>query len=159
MRMKEVFPKSALTLGFLLGLVLLSREVRAQGGPFQYYAITPCRVADTRVGSGFPAGYGQPSMAGGGARNFTITGKCGIPAGAAAVSFNFVVWNTTSYGDFKIYPAGDTVAPVSTLNWGPGILMLANAAVLPLGTSGQITVVNEGSGTVDLIFDVNGYFQ
>ena len=48
---------------------------------------------------------------------------------------------------------------MSTLNWGPGMLALANAAVISLGTTGAITVVNEGPGTVDLFFDVNGYFQ
>ncbi len=128
-------------------------------GPLPFIPITPCRVTDTRAGSGFPSGYGPPSMGGGVSRNFTIAGKCGIPSAAAAVSFNFAVWNTTSYGDFKIYPQGAAVSAVSTLNWGPSILMLANAAVVPLGSGGGITVVNEGSGTVDLFFDVNGYYS
>ncbi len=127
--------------------------------PLPFVAITPCRVADTRGGSGFPSGYGPPSIGGGVSRDFTIAGKCGIPADAQAVSFNFTVWNTTSYGDFKIYPKGAAVSPVSTLNWGPGTLMLANAAVVPLGAGGGITVVNEGPGTVDLFFDVNGYYS
>ena len=160
MRMKEVFPKSAVTLGFLLGLVLLSREVRAQGGPFQYYAITPCRVADTRAGSGFPAGYGPPSIAGGGTqRSFTITGKCGIPAGVQAVSFNFAVFLPSTIGDLRVFPAGGATPLVSTLNWGAGIFALANAAVMPLGAGGAITVQVDGTGTVDIFFDVNGYFQ
>ena len=113
-----------------------------------FFAVTPCRVADTR-GYGFTGAYGPPSMDGGASRNFTITGQCGIPAGAAAVSFNFTVWNTLSFGDLKVYPTGGTVAAVSTLNWNPGMLALANAAVVPLGTggsAGQITTVNE-SGT------------
>jgi hypothetical protein len=68
------------------------------------------------------------------------------------------VWGTSSYGDFNIYPTGSAPAAVSTLNWGPGTLALANAAVIPLGTSGAITVLNESPGTVDLFFDVNGYY-
>ena len=160
MRMKEVLPKSALTLGFLLGLVLTSREVCAQGGPFQYYAVTPCRVADTRAGSGFPAGYGPPSIAGGGTqRSFTITGKCGIPAGAQAVSFNFAVFLPSTIGDLRVFPAGGATPLVSTLNWGAGIFALANAAIMPLGAGGAITVRVDGTGTVDIFFDVNGYFQ
>ncbi len=127
--------------------------------PLPFVAITPCRVADTRGGSGFPSGYGPPSIGGGVSRDFTVAGQCAIPADAQAVSFNFTVWNTTSYGDFKIYPKGAAVSPVSTLNWGPGTLMLANAAVVPLGAGGGITVVNEGAGTVDLFFDVNGYYS
>jgi hypothetical protein len=159
MRMKEVLPKSALTLGLLLGLVLASREVRAQGGPFQYYALTPCRVADTRAGSGFPVGYGPPSIAGGATRTFTITGKCGIPPTAKAVSFNFAVWGPTTQGDLRVFPAGLATPTVSTLNWEANILALANAAYVPLGTGGAITVQVDGPGTVNLFFDVNGYFQ
>ena len=125
--------------------------------PLPFIPVTPCRVADTR-GNGFTGAYGPPSIGGGAARTFVIPGKCGIPSGAVAVSFNFAVWNTLSYGDFNIFPAGAAVSAVSTLNWGPGVLALANAAVIPLGTAGGITVLNESSSTVDLFFDVNGYY-
>jgi hypothetical protein len=125
--------------------------------PLPFVPITPCRVADTR-GNGFTGTYGPPSMAGGASRNFTISTQCGIPAGAVAVSFNFTVWNTLSYGDLKVYPTAGTVAAVSTLNWNPGVLALANAAVVPLGTSGQITTVNESGSPIDLFIDVNGYY-
>jgi hypothetical protein len=126
--------------------------------PLPFIPVTPCRVADTRAGSGFPAGYGPPSMTSSAGRSFVLPGRCGIPASAVAVSFNFTVWGTSSYGDFNIYPTGAAPAAVSTLNWGPGTLALANAAVIPLGTSGAITVLNESPGTVDLFFDVNGYY-
>jgi hypothetical protein len=159
MRMKEVLPKSALTLGLLLGLVLASREVRAQGGPFQYYALTPCRVADTRAGSGFPVNYGPPSIPGATPRSFIIIGKCAIPPTAKAVAFNFAVWAPTTRGDLRVFPAGLATPTVSTLNWEANILALANAAYVPLGTGGAITVQVDGPGTVDLFFDVNGYFQ
>src|SRR5450759_4451654 len=122
-----------------------------------FFAVTPCRVADTR-GNGFTGAYGPPNMIGGASRDFTITGQCGIPVGAAAVSFNFTVWNTLSFGDLKVFPTGGTVAAVSTLNWNPGMLALANAAVVPLGTSAQITTVNEGGSPIDLFIDVNGYY-
>jgi hypothetical protein len=98
-------------------------------------------------------------MGGGVSRDFVVAGQCGIPADAKAVSFNFTVWDTTSYGDFRIQAKGGAAATVSTLSWVPGVLALANAAIIPLGATGAITVVNEGPGTVDLFFDVNGYFQ
>lgn len=161
MRPTAIFVKQVRIFGLLVGIAAMSREARAQSGPFQYYRVTPCRVADTR-GNGFTGAYGPPTMAGGASRVFTVAGQCGIPVSAAAVTFNFAVWNTTSYGNLKVYPTGGTVSVVSTLNWNPGVLALANAAVVPLGTggsSGQITVVNEASGTVDLFFDVTGYFQ
>lgn len=143
----------------VLGAAMVAREAWAQNGPYQYYPLTPCRVADTRAGSGFGSGYGPPSVGGGVSRSFTVAGQCGVPSGATAVVLNVAVWNTGTYGDFKIYPQGGTASVVSTLNWGPGVLALANAALVPLGATGGITVVNEGPGTVDLFFDVAGYFQ
>src|SRR5258706_2737693 len=61
--------------------------------PLPFIAITPCRVADTRGGGGVTGPYGPPSLVHDTTRNFTITGKCGIPTSAAAVSFNFAALN------------------------------------------------------------------
>jgi hypothetical protein len=125
-----------------------------------FISVTPCRVADTRAGSGFPAGYGPPSMPGVHAqRSFTIWGQCGIPTNASAVSLNFTVWAPVTRGDIRVFPAGDPVPTAATLNWEAGILALANAAVVPLGTGGAITVQVDGPGTIDLIVDVNGYYS
>jgi hypothetical protein len=159
MRTKDVLPKSALILGLLIGLAAAGREARAQNGPFQYFAITPCRVADTRATGGFTGQYGPPSIASGAQRSFTITGQCGIPVTAKAVSFNFAVWIPTTRGDLRVFPAGLATPTVSTLNWEANILALANAAYVPLGTAGAITVQVDGPGAIDLFFDVNGYFQ
>jgi hypothetical protein len=127
--------------------------------PLPFIPLSPCRLADIRVGSGFPAGYGPPAIVSGGVRNFTITGVCGIPAGASAVSFNFAVWAPTTRGDLRVYPAGVVPVPVvSTLNWEAGILALANAAVVPLGTAGAITVKNDGTTPLQIFIDVNGYY-
>ncbi len=129
-------------------------------GPLPFVAVTPCRVIDTRAGSGFPAGYGQPSLPGGGAqRTFVINGQCGIPADAQAVSFNFAVWVPTTRGDLRVFPTGATTPLVSTLNWEAGILSLANAAVVPLGAGGAVTVQVDGPGTVDIFVDINGYYS
>ncbi len=159
MRKNERIPRLYVLSGLLLGLLLVAGEALAQSGPLQYYAVTPCRVADTRAASGFPTGYGPPSIAGGEQRTFVISGKCGIPSTAVAVSFNFTVWAPVTRGDLRVFPAGGTTPLVSTLNWEANILALANAAYVPLGTGGAITVQVDGTGTIDLIFDVNGYFQ
>ncbi len=144
----------------LLGVALVvGSEALAQSGPLQYYAVTPCRVADSRAGSGFPTGYGPPSLPAGSQRTFVIWGRCGIPSTAVAVSFNFTVWGPVTRGDLRVFPAGGTTPLVSTLNWEANILALANAAYVPLGTSGAITVQVDGTGTIDLFFDVTGYFQ
>jgi hypothetical protein len=92
-------------------------------------------------------------------RDFTITGACGIPSGAAAASLNFTVWAPVTRGDFRVFPAGSPTPTVATLNWEAGILALGNAAIVPLGAGGAITVQVDGPGTVDLILDVNGYYS
>jgi hypothetical protein len=75
------------------------------------------------------------------------------------VSFNFAVFLPTTRGDLRVFPTGGVTPLVSTLNWEAGIFALANAAVMPLGAGGAITVQVDGPGTVDIFFDVNGYFQ
>jgi RHS repeat-associated protein len=125
--------------------------------PFRY--LTPCRLIDTRAGSGFPAGYGPPSILGSGTqRTFVMTGQCGIPANASAVSLNVAVWGPTTRGGLRMFPAGGATPLVSTLNWEANILALANAAIVPLGAGGAMTVQVDGTGTVDIFVDVNGYF-
>jgi hypothetical protein len=137
------------------------RAVRSEGAealsmsPLPFIGIPPCRIADTRQ-LGFPAGYGLPALTAGVPRNFTLTGRCGIPSLAAAVSLNVTVTNTQGSGFILIFPQGDPQPDVSTLNYVAG-QTIANAAVVPLGTAGGITVIAGVSGT-DLILDTNGYY-
>jgi len=120
-----------------------------------FTGITPCRIADTR-GNGFTGAYGPPALAAGSPRNFPLTGQCGIPGGAEAVSLNVTVTNTLGPGFILIYPQGGAAPGVSTLNYVAS-QTVANAAVVPLGTGGGVTVVAGVSGT-DLILDTNGYY-
>jgi hypothetical protein len=59
-----------------------------------FVALSPCRLADTRVENGFPAPFGPPSMSPNVVRDFPVSGHCGVPADAVAVSFNFTVVRT-----------------------------------------------------------------
>jgi hypothetical protein len=121
-----------------------------------FFTITPCRVADTRDPNG---PYGGPALAANSDRTFVIAAKCGIPLGADAVSFNFIVTQPTALGDMRIVPAGAGLPIVSAINWRPGQTR-ANNGIVSLGPSGDITAhVDQASGTVHLIIDVNGYFQ
>ena len=125
--------------------------------PLPFIAITPCRVADTR-GNGFTGQYGPPSLVANATRSFTITGQCGIAASAAAVSFNFAALNVGAGGDLRVFPAGGDVPLVSTLNYNANTPNIANAAVVPVGTGGAITVQADATA-IDLIIDVNGYYD
>ena len=125
--------------------------------PLPFIAITPCRVADTR-GNGFTGAYGPPALVANATRSFTITAHCGIPVTAAAVSFNFTALNVGGAGDLRVFPAGGGVPLVSTMNYNANTPNIANAAVVPLGTGGAITVQADVVA-IDLIIDVNGYYD
>jgi Chaperone of endosialidase len=124
--------------------------------PLPFIGVTPCRVADTR-GNGFTGGYGPPALVANATRSFTITGQCGIPASAAAVSFNFGALNVGGGGDLRVFPAGGSVPLASTLNYNANTPNIANAAIVPLGTGGAITVQADAV-SIDLIIDLNGYY-
>ena len=125
--------------------------------PLPFIALTPCRVADTR-GNGFTGAFGPPALLANATRDFTIAGQCGIPASAAAVSFNFAALNVGAAGDLRVFPAGGGVPTVSTLNYNGNTPNIANAAIVPLGTAGAITVQADATA-IDLIIDVNGYYD
>jgi hypothetical protein len=124
--------------------------------PLPFVGLTPCRLVDTR-GNGFAGAYGPPALTAGVPRSFVLTGRCGISAAAQAVSLNVTVTNTQGPGHIVIYPTGGAQPTVSTLNYVAG-QTIANAAVVPLGTGGAITVVAGVSGT-DLILDTNGDYR
>jgi hypothetical protein len=130
--------------------------------PRVFIGVTPCRLVDTRTTTmpNFPAGYGPPALSQGAPRNFDLNSdpQCtGIPAGVSDYSLNITVTNTQGPGFIKIYPTGGSVpADISTLNYLAG-QTVANAAIVPAGTGGSITVIAGVSGT-DLIIDINGYF-
>ncbi len=125
--------------------------------PLPFIAVSPCRVADTR-GNGFTGQYGPPALLGSATRDFTISGQCGIPASAAVVSFNFTALNVGGAGDLRVFQAGGSAPPTSTLNYNANTPNIANAAVVSLGTSGAITVQADAV-SIDLIIDVNGYYD
>ena len=54
-----------------------------------------------------------------------------------------------------VWPTGRAKPLVSTLNDIPGTI-IANAAIVPAGTGGQISVYP--TNDTDLIIDINGYF-
>jgi len=136
----------------------------AASGVLSFVAITPCRIADTRVGQGQPSGFGPPALAGYGGdinnpvvRTFNLTQHptCVIPNSALAYSLNFTVVPPGTLQFLSAYPAGTPYPRVSTLNAPQGGIV-ANAAIIPAGTSGGITVLAEK--ITDLIIDINGYF-
>jgi hypothetical protein len=125
--------------------------------PRVFVGIQPCRVADTR-GNGAPIQGGIfPNS---GQRTWDVTGICGIPGGADAISVNFSVVSPagTPLGAFLLaWPAGQAAPPTAIMTYGPGATIISNAAIVPLGGGEQMNV--NVSHSTHVIMDVNGYFS
>jgi hypothetical protein len=89
-------------------------------------------------------------------RDFPILqSACVIPPTAAAYSLNLTVVPHGSLGYLTIWPTGLNQPYVSTLN-SPEGFVVANAATVPAGTNGQVSVFV--TDDTDLIIDIDGYF-
>ena len=118
-----------------------------------FYPLTPCRVLDTRNGTG---PLGGPSMTADQQRDFPVqSSTCGVPPTALAYSMNFTVVPQDTLGYLTVWPSGGTKPVVSTLN-APTGAVTANAAIVPAGTGGDISVFV--TDNTDLVADINGYF-
>src|ERR1017187_1176453 len=113
---------------------------------------SPCRAVDTRPerGGGGPIQGGIP-------QNFPISdaGSCATLPSAAAYSMNVSVVPQGPLGYLTVWPAGQPRPLASTLNSLDGRIK-ANAAIIPAGASGEISVY--ATNTTNVIVDVNGYF-
>jgi hypothetical protein len=149
-----------------LGATALLGTAAHAAGPYQFHTVTPCRVLDTRTAGG--------PLANPGPHSFTIQGRCGIPIGAAAATMNVTITSPTQAGDLRLFPAGQALPVVSTLNYPAGEAALANGAIVPLGAPSAVMTSSPGTasnpdllvqigmvapGSVHVIVDVTGYFQ
>jgi hypothetical protein len=118
-----------------------------------FYSLVPCRVFDTRQSTALASGV---------ERTFLASGVCGIPVTARAVSVNLTVVNGTGAGYVTVFP-GDMEAPVASSVTFPAATTRSNNAILPLARNGTGTLAARasvgGSGTIQLVLDVNGYFE
>lgn len=122
-------------------------------GALAFYPVTPCRVADTRNATG---PLGGPTISGGSSRDFPVQASaCGIPATAQAYSLNVTAVPHGALGYLTTWPTGQTQPLVSTLN-SPTGQVVANAAIVPAGTSGAVSVYV--TDPADVVLDINGYF-
>lgn len=124
-------------------------------GPTRFHTVTPCRIVDTREA---PTGFPVPLRANG-TRSFAAVGRCDIPASAKAVSLNVTALQGTVAGDLRLYALGNAMPATSVVNYGPGQTRASNATVY-VGDFSQVAVhVDQSLGFVDVILDVNGYYE
>jgi hypothetical protein len=159
------------------------RQASALDGPYQYYAITPCRLYDSRAGQPSALGTGGGAITttlndATGLRPLRVRGGCGVPTTATAVTVNHTVINPTVQGDASVarlcpnpLGSGQTVCRAWVL-FGPSET-ISNGGILPLGVVGNPGVDNDiqlqgvgadatghrGVYTYDWVLDITGYFQ
>jgi hypothetical protein len=121
-----------------------------------FYALTPCRIADTREGFGFSGAFGPPSLVMEGTRSFLIPQSgCDVPAAAQAYSLNITVVPQGPLGYLTVWPTGSVTPSISTMN-APNGIVAANAAIVPAGVNGAISLF--ASNATDVLIDIDGYF-
>jgi hypothetical protein len=121
-----------------------------------FYTLVPCRVLDTRNGTG-PSG--GPALGAEQTRTFQLAGRCGIPATARAVAVNVTVTQATAGGNLRLYPADVPMPLVSAINYDAGKTR-ANSATVGLSSSGSLAVrCSQSSGWAHFVLDVVGYYE
>jgi len=157
-----------------------SQAEAAAAGPTAVYTITPCRILDTRLGSGIYAGKLSPGdvldlkVSG---TNIVLQGgstsNCpDIPPNAWGVFVNVIAVETEGQlnNDLGIKPWGSSRG-ATAINYDPGIFAINNGLLVgtcygqsvsgsppPSGTCDQdLTLTNGTGGSANVVIDVTGY--
>ncbi len=125
-----------------------------QGG-LSLYALTPCRVLNTRQGSGAFSGELTVDV---------LHSMCAPPPQSQAYVFNATVVPQGPLDYLALWPDGQNQPVVSTLNAYDGVIS-SNMAIVPAGaTNGKVDAyanpVNKSDRTdlTNLILDISSYF-
>jgi hypothetical protein len=115
----------------------------------------PCRLVDTRIGLGL-----QGRLPANGSLGFLVSGRCGIPVGAVAVTGNITVTGSTAGWAVYVGPAASNVPASSSINFTAGQTK-ANSMTVGLSADGKLfaTYITTTGNTTDFIFDVTGYYN
>jgi CSLREA domain-containing protein len=122
-----------------------------------YYTLSPCRVVDTRLPDG---PLGGPALPAASTRTFALSGQCGIPLDAQALSLSVAATQGTAAGDIRLLPPPFNQPPDPTaIHYAAGQTR-SSFGVFALGSGGKlVAIVDQPVGTVHLILDVTGYFR
>jgi hypothetical protein len=116
-------------------------------GGLSLYAMTPCRVLDSRLPSGTPP-FSAPL-------NVNVTASsCGVPSAAKAFVFNATVVPPGRLGFITMWPEGEPRPLAATLNALDGAVT-NNMAIVPTD-NGSITVFP--SNPTHLVLDIFGFY-
>jgi hypothetical protein len=143
------------------------REVQASPGPARppsggsYVPLAPSRIVDSRTGLG-----GVTTLAA--QHGATVTLPSSVPVGATSVALNVTAVDATVAGYLSVYPsaAGGLPPLESSLNFVAGPAGCAvpdcvapNLVITKVSAANKVTVYNGSGGTVDVVVDLEGYFN
>jgi hypothetical protein len=123
-----------------------------------FVSLTPARLLDSRPSGATVDGQAKAGglRAAGSTTELLVAGRGGVPSTASAVVLNVTVTGATGDGYITVYPCGQPLPGVSSLNYVTDATV-PNAVIVKVGTGGKVCLFT-ASGATHLIADVNGYF-
>jgi hypothetical protein len=127
-------------------------------GGATYHSVGPVRILDSR------SSLGDSTFVSRTRQTLNVTGSsAGVPAGAVAVTGNVTVVGQSALGYVSLAPSltTGTQPDTSTINFPVGDIR-ANGVTVPLSALGTIDIMYWASSTTDtvnVLFDVTGYFS
>lgn len=125
-----------------------------------YTSLSPARLVDTRAGSSTIDGQFVRigAIGAGQTLRLKVLNRAGVPStGVGAVSLNVTAVTPSAVGQLIIYPSGAAMPNTSNLNF-TSTQTVANAVIAKVGADGHVNIVNNSSGSTNLVVDVNGWF-
>ena len=124
--------------------------------PGAYHPLAPKRIVDTRDGTGTT----KAKVASRGTLTVTLAGKGGLPAAGqfSAAAINVTAVDSTKPGDVTVYPADKAKPTASNLNFAARQVK-ASLVLTAVSTAGAVKLYNNSSQSIDLLIDVQGYFD
>lgn len=119
-----------------------------------YKGVPWAEIVDTTSGLGTTA---SPIPAGG-SRTVQIGGQGGISAGTSVAVLQVNGMNATQDGYLTMYATGSSDPGVAALSYQAYRPIDRNLFYVPLSSSGQVTITNHGSASVDVTLYSRGYF-
>jgi hypothetical protein len=129
----------------LLGYV--TNDKAPEGTAGLLVALPPGRVVDTR---------NDRLLGPGEARRVSVSGRSGVPEGAAAAVLNVTATEAAGPGYVQVVPPGVRIGGTSTVNVTRAGQTVPNATIATLGAAGDLTLFAQTGAHV--VLDVFGYF-
>ena len=128
----------------------LSGTVAAPGAT---KTVTGARILDTSTGLGAT----HAPIPANGTLTFQVSGRGNIAAsGAGTALLQVTARNGTAAGTITAYPGGGTRPTTTNLNYVTS-RPVTDLVTVPVSSTGQVTLYNQSSGTVDVAADTAGY--